>query len=95
VPQHPNPDIFCVDVVQEVVGKAIQITAPKAAPVKMETPGILDGLAEPDLKLREEVLPKLMRNVILLFQNLVQVRLNTPVESNFHVGGARPRAGRK
>ena len=95
MPQHPNPDIFSADVVQEVVRKAVQITAPKSTPVKMETPGILDSLTEPDLKLREEVLPNLMRHLIVLLQNLVQVRLNTPVESNFHVGGARQRAGRK
>ena len=87
--------MFSADVVQEVVRKAIQITPPKSAPVKMETPGILGNLAEPDLKLREKVLPKLMRDVIVLPQNFVQVRLNTPVESNFHAGGAQQRAGRK
>jgi hypothetical protein len=61
----------------------------------METPGILDRLAEPDLKLREEVLPELTRDIILLPQNLLQVRMNTPVESNFHVGGAPQQVGRR
>jgi hypothetical protein len=61
----------------------------------METPGFLDGIMDSDLKLCEEVLSKLIRNLIILPQNLVQVRLNSSVESNFHDGEAQPRARRK
>lgn len=94
VPEHPNPDIFSADVVQEVVRKSVEVAAPKSTAVKMETPRILDRLAEPDLKLREEVLSKLVRDVIVLPQDLLQVRMNTPVESNFHVGGVPQQVGR-
>ena len=60
VPQHPNPDISFADVVQEVVRKALQITAPKPAPIEMETPGIFNGIADSDFKLCEKVLSKLI-----------------------------------
>ena len=71
VPQHPNPDVFSVYVVQEVLRKAIEITAPQSAPIKMETPRVFGDLTDSDLKLREEVLPKLARNLIVFPQDFV------------------------
>jgi hypothetical protein len=87
--------MLCVDVIQNVVRKALQVTAPKPAPIKMETPRVLDDPADSDLKLGEKVLPQLMRDVIVLPQNLVQVRLNPPVEPKLHVGEAQQQAGQK
>lgn len=71
VPQHLNPDVFSVYVVQHVVRKAIEITAPQSAPIKMETPRIFGNLTDSDLKLRKEILPELARNLIVFPQDLV------------------------
>ena len=95
VPQHPNANKISANVVQEVVRKAIQITASKPTPIKMEPLRILDRFIDSNLKLRKEVLPKLAGNLIVLLQNLVQIRLNSPVESNIHDGEAQPPIRRK
>jgi transglutaminase/protease-like cytokinesis protein 3 len=42
-----------------------QIKAPQSAPIKMETPWVFDNFTDSDLKLREEALPKLARNLIV------------------------------
>jgi hypothetical protein len=94
VPQHPNPDIRVADVVQEMIGEAVQITAPKPTSVKMEILRISNGLLDPNLKLREEILPKLTRHTMVLGQNRVQVRLHAPMESSFHAGEAQQRVRR-
>jgi hypothetical protein len=95
VAKHPDPDTLSVDVIQNVVWKALQVTAPKPAPIKMETPRVLGDSADSDLKLGQEILPQLMRDVTVLPQNLVQIRLNPPVEPKFHVGEARQRVRQK
>ena len=81
------------DVVQKVVGKSLQITAPKAAPIKMVTPRVLDHPADSNLKLRVEILPELMRDIIVFHKNLVQVLLNPFVEPKLHVGEGLPPVG--
>jgi hypothetical protein len=93
--QYPNPDILSPDVVQEVIGKALEITAPKSAPIKMEAPGIFSNPADSDLKFREEILTELNRNIRVHFQDLVQIRLNPLVESNFHRAEAQRRVRQK
>ena len=95
VPQHPNPDIVSMDVVQKMVREAVQITATKSAPIKMEILRVSDSFPDSDLKLCEEILPKLMRNAVVLTRSLVQIRLNSPVEPSFHDGEARQPARRK
>ena len=94
MPEHPNPDEFPTDVVQEVIRKALEIAPPKSAPIKMEALGILGNPPDSDLKFRIEVLAKLIRHFAVLPQNLVQIRLNPPVESNFHGGEAPQRVRR-
>ena len=93
--QYPNPDLLAPDVVQEVIRKALEITAPKSAPIKMEAPWVFDNSTNFDLKFREEILAELNRNIRVLLQDLVQVRLHPLVESNFHGGEAQPRVRRK
>ena len=61
----------------------------------MEPLRILGDSAEPDLEFRSEVVPKPNRNLRVLLQDLGEVRLNSPVESNFHEGEARRPVGRK
>lgn len=78
-----------------MIREAIQIAATKPTPIKMEIPGVFDGFLDSDLKLREKILPKLMRNAVVLPQDLVQVPLNSPVELSFHGGEALQRARRK
>ena len=74
--QHPYPDLLPA----------------KPAPIEVVTPRILGNSTDPDLKLCEEILPELMRDVIVFAQNLVQVRLNPSVESKLHFGEGRPPA---
>ena len=95
VSHHPNPDELISDVVQEMVREAVQIAAAKAAAIKMEILRVSEGFLDPNLKLCEKILSKLIRDVMIPLQNLIQVRLNSPVEPSFHVGGARQRADRK
>ena len=95
MPQHPNPDVLSANIVQEMVGETIQITASKSALIEVEEAGILNGFSDTDVKLREEVVPKLVRNLIILSQNLIQVRLNSLVKSSFHGAEARQQARRK
>ena len=60
--EHPDPEVILANVVQEMVGEAVKITATKPASIKVEIPWILDGFANPDLELREEVVSKPRRN---------------------------------
>jgi len=78
-----------------MVGKTMQIAAPKPAPIEVKEPGILNGFPDADVKPGKEILPKLVRNLIILFQNRIQIRLNSLVKSNFHGAGARQQARRK
>ncbi len=78
-----------------MVREPFQVTAPEPAPVKMEIPGILDSFADSDSKLGIEVLTKLMGNLIVLSQNLIQVRLNPPMKPNLQGGAARRPIRRK
>ena len=95
VAHHPNPNQLSPDVVEEMVREAIHIAPAKPATIKMEILGICEGLLDSNLKLCEKILSKLIREVVLPFQNLVQVCLNSPVVPNFHGGAARQRVGRK
>ena len=90
--QHPYPDVLPTDVVQKVIGKALQVTAPKATPIKVLAPRVLNNSADPNLELREEILSELMRDIIVFPKNLVQVRLNPLVEPKLHVGEGQPPA---
>jgi hypothetical protein len=89
VANHPDPDVVSAEVVQKMIGKTLQITAPKTAPIKMVSPRALQNSADSDLKLREEVFPELLRDVIVLPQNFVQVRLNPLMKPKLHVREAR------
>jgi hypothetical protein len=88
--QHPDPDLLTPDIIKKMIGKSLEITAPKAAPIEMVAPRILGNSTDPDLKLCEEILSELMRDVIVFAQDLVQVRLNPSVKSKLHFGEGRP-----
>ncbi len=93
--QYPNPDILAPEVVQEVIRKALEITAPKSTAIKMEAAWVFGNSTNSDLKFCEEILTESNRNIRVLLHDLVQVRLNPLVESNFHGGEAQPRVRRK
>ena len=93
--QHPNPDVLSANVVQEMVGETIQITTAKSAPIEVEEPGILNGFPNTDVKLGKEVVSKLVRNRIILPQNLFQIHPNSPVKPSLHGAEARQQARRK
>ncbi len=59
------------------------------------SPEIFGDSTNPDLKLRGEILAERNRNIRVLLQNLVQIRLDPPVESDFHGGEAQRRVRRK
>jgi len=62
VTEHPDPEVILANVVQEMLGEPVKITATKPASIKVKIPRILDGFANPDLELREEVVSKPRRN---------------------------------
>ncbi len=84
VAHYPDPHVPAFDVVQKVVGKSIEIAAPQPARIEVKILGILAGLAHAYLKLGEEVLPQLFRNLVILSEDLVEVVLDPPVKSNLH-----------
>ena len=71
VTYHPNPDILLADVVQEMVGEAVKITATEPAAVKMEKPGVLQSLPETDLELHPEVRLKAGRSLAIFPTDLI------------------------
>ena len=73
---HPYPDILLTDVVQEVVGEAVKVTATKPAAVEMEEPRVLQSFPETDLKLHAEIRLKLGRSVAIFPADLVEIRLD-------------------
>lgn len=91
MPEHPNSDLCASNVIQEMIGESIQIEAPKSTSVKMEILRVCNYLADPELKLREEILSELPRHSEVFVQDRVQVRLNTPVKSSFHGNEAQQR----
>lgn len=93
VPQHPNPDICAPDIVQKMIRETIQIAAPKSTPVKMEVLWVRGCLPDPNLKLGEEILSKLLRHAVIPAQDRVQIRLHALVESNVHGAEARQPVG--
>ncbi len=82
--EHPPPYALRLNVVKEMIGEPVKITATMPASIKVEIRWVLDGLANPDLELREEVVSKLRRYLIILFEDSVQIHLNSPVKPSFH-----------
>ena len=65
VPQHPDPDLCAVKVIEERIGKSIQIAAAEPAPVKMKTARVFDPFPDTDPKLGEKVLAELPRHIVI------------------------------
>ena len=93
--QYPNSDTLPPNIVQEVVRKTLKTATPKSCPVEMEALGIFGDSVKADLKLREEILSQLNRNLRVSLQDFVQVRLNSLMESKLHGGEARRLIRRK
>ena len=69
--EHPDADVLLTNVIQEMIGEPVKITAAKPASIKVEIPRVLNSFANPDLELREEVVSKLRRNLIVFFEDSV------------------------
>ena len=95
MPDDPNPSVVTPDVVEKVVGKAVEVAPPQSAGVEMEKARILRHLQQPCLELAEKLLRERCRNLVVFFQNGVQICLDSLVESNAHGSEARKRAGQK
>ena len=95
MPDDPNAGVVTPDVVKKVVGKAVEVAAPQPAGIKMEKARILRYLQQPCLKLAEKLFRELRRNLVVFFQNGVQICLDSLVKSNAHESGALKRVGQK
>ena len=84
VAHDPYPDSTEPNVVKEVVRKSIQVAPPQATRVEMEERRHLRNLSNAQLKFSEKIFPELLGELVILRQNLVQVRLNPAVEPNLH-----------
>jgi hypothetical protein len=65
-----------------VVWKSIKIAAPQSARVEMKEPGIGADLFNAYPELREKIVTQLFRDRVILFQDLIQIDLNTTVKSS-------------
>jgi len=61
----------------------------------MEKPRILTSFPQTDLKLCQKVCLKAKRSFAIPPENVVEIRLDSFVESKFHFAEALPRVGRK
>lgn len=84
VTQHPYAQRVTLDVIQEMVGKPLQITASQAAGIEVIEAWIRTGFPNPDLKLGEEVVSENIGDGIILAENLVEISPNPPVEASDH-----------
>ena len=91
MPDDPNAGVVTPDVIK----KAVEVAPPQSARVEMEIARILRHLQQPCLELAEKLLRERWRNLIVFFQNGVQICLDSLVESNAHGSEARKRAGQK
>ncbi len=73
MPDDPNPSVVTPDVVEKVVGKAVEVAPPQSAGVEMEKARILRHLQQPCLELAEKLLRERCRNLVVFFQNGVQI----------------------
>ena len=62
MPQYPNANVILANIVQEMVGKAVKITATQCAPIEVKEPRILNGLLNPEVEFREKVVAKPARH---------------------------------
>ena len=62
VSDNPDTNPSLLDIVKEMVGESFQVAAPQPIRVKMEEARIRTGLFDPNLELREKVVPERFRN---------------------------------
>ena len=91
MPDDPHSGVVTPDVVEKVVA----VATPQSAGVEMENARILRHLQQPGLKLAEKSLREFRRNLVVFFQNRVQIGLDSSMESNAHENEALRRAGQK
>ena len=84
VPYDPDPQRITVDVVEEVIGKSIQIAPSQTAGIKMKKSRIDANLLKTHLELCEKVVTQLIRNGVILLENFIQIALNSTVKSSQH-----------
>ena len=69
VPEHPYPDRSLVKIIEEVIGKAVEIAAPQTARIKVKKPRVSVNLDHRNLELREEVISQLSRDIVVFLQD--------------------------
>jgi hypothetical protein len=84
VPDHPHAGIVALHVIEEMVGKAVEVTSPQPAGIKMEKVRVLGELEKPSLKLGEKILRKCVGDFAIFLHDFVQVCLDPLVKSNSH-----------
>ena len=81
---NPDPDICLLNVVKKMVREAMKVASSEAAGIEVEALWILNCVADSNLKLRKEVVPKIIRDLIIPRQDFIEIGLDPPVKSNFH-----------
>lgn len=84
---NPDPNAAITDVVEKMIGKALQIAASQSTRVEMEKPRIRTRPLNPDSELCKEVVFQFVRDIAVFRQSFVQVRLDPAMESSVHEAG--------
>ena len=66
VTQHPDPQRVALNVIQEMIGKPVQIATSQAAGIKVIEARIRAGLLNPELKLDEKIVSQIIGDGIIL-----------------------------
>lgn len=69
-----------------MVRETIKVAAPQSAGVEVEKLGIGTCFPDADPELGEKIITQLFRSGIKLFEDFVEVRLNTAVKPSIHGG---------
>jgi len=81
---HPDSDVTTSYVIEEVIWEAIKVASPQTACVKMEKIRSLAHVPDPQLEFRKKIIPEPIGDLVIFRQDLIQVRLDSAVESNLH-----------
>ncbi len=84
VAEDPDADRVDADVVEEVVGEAVQVATAKAGCVVVEEAWVGDGFFQADLKLSKEVICQGFGDGFVPLQDFIQIQLDAAVELSGH-----------
>jgi hypothetical protein len=84
VPNHPDSYRTARNVIKKMIRKSVEVASPQATRIEVEEPRAGACLSNANPELREEVVAQLFRDAVILLEDLVEVGLDTAVESSIH-----------